>query len=109
MSAVTLEQLMASPPLRTTEANLPDGRRCTISELPVAVIDRVRTSAEDEQVNMDDVVYVVAYALSGNKPTDKALEAVRESFGAGAVMAIYTEALRFSHLSPDAVEQEKKR
>ncbi|WP_257294481.1 hypothetical protein [Endozoicomonas sp. YOMI1] len=109
MKLTSLPALLENPPLRTTVITLDNGTGCQIYELPIAVIDRVRTISEnDDQVDLDDVVYVAVYALAGRKPTDQELETVSERFGSRSVMAIYTEALKFSQLLPDAIEQEKK-
>ena len=109
MKVTSLTALLENPPLRTTVITLDNGVGCQIHELPISVIDRVRTiSEDDDQVDMNDVVYVAVYALAGRKPTDQELEAVSERFGTRSVMTIYTEALKFSQLSVDAIDQEKK-
>ena len=110
MTLTTLAALLENPPLRTTELRLNDSIICKIYELPVSVFDRVRaiSEKEDDDVNMDDIVYVAAWALAGRKPTDKELAAISDRFGTLSVMAIYFEALKFSQLDVGAVEREKK-
>ena len=110
MTLTTLAALLENPPLRTTELRLNDSIICKIYELPVSVFDRVRaiSEEEDDDVNMDDIVYVAAWALAGRKPTDKELVAISDRFGTRSVMAIYFEALKFSQLDVGAVEREKK-
>ena len=109
MTHTTLAALLENPPLRTTELRLNDSIICKIHELPVSVFDRVRTiSEEDDDVNMDDIVFVAAWALAGRKPTDEELAAISDRFGTRSVMAIYFEALKFSQLDVGAVEREKK-
>ena len=110
MTLTTLAALLENPPLRTTELRLNDSIICKIHELPVSVFDRVRAISEedDDDVNMDDIVYVAAWALAGRKPTDDELAAISDRFGTRSVMAIYFEALKFSQLDVGAVEREKK-
>lgn len=109
MNHTSLAALLEHPPVRTTTVQLDDGVSAQIHELPISVIDRVRAiSEDDDQVDMADVVFVATYALTGRKPTDAELTIVSERFGTRAVMTIYTEALKFSQLSDDAIEQEKK-
>ena len=110
MTLTTLAALLENPPLRTTELRLNDSIICKIYELPVSVFDRVRTISEeeDDDVNMDDIVFVAAWALAGRKPTDDELAAISDRFGTRSVMAIYFEALKFSQLDVGAVEREKK-
>ena len=110
MTLTTLTALLENPPLRTTELRLNDSITCKIYELPVSVFDRVRIISEEEknEVNIDDIVFVAAWALAGRKPTDKELIAISERFGTRSVMAIYFEALKFSQLDAGAVEREKK-
>ena len=109
MTHTTLAALLENPPLRTTELRLNDSITCKIHELPVSVFDRVRTiSEEDDDVNMDDIVFVAGWALAGRKPTDEELAAISDRFGTRSVMAIYFEALKFSQLDVGAVEREKK-
>ena len=103
-----LEQLLDNPPLKSTTYTMEDGRDCLIHELPIAVIEQVQRIGEDGSAHWDDIVQVVARALAGRKPTDKERQAVREQFGASTVMAVYMQALKFSRLSGDAIEQEKK-
>ena len=109
MTPTSLAALMEHPPVRTNIISLDDGVSCAIHELPISVIDRVRTiSEDDDHVDMSDVVYVATYALTGRKPTDAELATVSERFGTRSVMTIYTEALKFSQLDSGAIEQEKK-
>ncbi|USE39242.1 hypothetical protein [Endozoicomonas sp. SCSIO W0465] len=109
MNYDSLAALLEHPPVRTTLVTLPNDVTCQIHELPISAIDRVRTiSEDDDQVDMSDVVYVATWALAGREPTDKELVTVSDRFGTSSVMAIYTEALRFSQLGADAIEQEKK-
>lgn len=110
MTPVSIEALFAHPPVRTTVIKLADGTACTIHELPVSVIDKVRTisTTSHDNVNMTNVCYVATYALTGRKPTDAELKTVADEFGTRSVMKIYTEALKFSQLNEDAIEQEKK-
>ena len=109
MNTTSLAALLEHPPVRTTTLILDDGSSCILHELPISVIDRVRSiSKETDQVNMDDVVFVATWALAGRKPTDKELDTVSDRFGTRSVMTIYFESLKFSQLSDDAVELEKK-
>ena len=109
MNHVNLTALLAHPPVRTTIIKLDDGSNCQIHELPIAVIDRIRSiSKDDSGNNMANVIYVATWSLAGRKPTDTELTTVRERFGTGSVLKIYKEALTFSQLNDDAIEQEKK-
>ncbi len=109
MNYNSLAELMEHPPVRTTKVTLSNDVICQIYELPISAIDRVRIISEDsDQVNMSDVVYVATWAIAGHKPTEKEVAGVSDRFGTSSVMEIYTEALRFSQLSKDAIEQEKK-
>ena len=109
MNHTSLAALLAHPPVRTTILELDDGSACQIHELPIAVIDRIRSiSKDDSGDDMANVIYVATWSLAGRKPTDTELTTVRERFGTGSVLKIYKEALTFSQLSDDAIEQEKK-
>ena len=109
MNHTSLAALLEHPPVRTTIVTLDDGVSAQIHELPISVIDRVRRlSNSDDSVNMNDVAFVATWALTGRDPTEAELTTVCERFGTRAVMLIYTEALKFSQLSDDAIEQEKK-
>lgn len=109
MNHASLASLLAHPPVRTTILELDDGSACQIHELPIAVIERVLAIRGDNNADdMANVIYVVTWSLAGRNPTDAELTTVREQFGTGIVYKIYTEALIFSRLSNDAIEQEKK-
>ena len=89
---------------------LEDGRECRLHELPIGVIEKVRTLSEgkEQDVRLDTIAFVAAHALTGCKPNDDEVRQLVESFGASTVMQIYIEAIKFSQLTPVAVEQEKK-
>ena len=47
MNHTSLAALLAHPPVRTTILELDDGSACQIHELPIAVIDRIRSISKD--------------------------------------------------------------
>ena len=112
MMALTFQELLAQPPLKQTTVTLPDGRDITLHELPVSVLEQVQRVGQQKEDGvshlMHNVTRVVAHALTGRPPTEEEVQDVMETFGASAVMFIYYEALKFSRLGPDALDETKK-
>lgn len=106
------ESLLANPPLKTTSITLEDGRKVKIHELPVFVIEDVQDIGQHNSGNirlvMEEVVRVVAHSLLGRIPTPEELGRVRETFGISTVMFIYYEALKFSRLGSNSLDETKK-
>ncbi len=107
----TLAELLKSPPLKTEPLTLPDGRSVTLHELPVAVIDEVQKVGEQSEHDdslMKKITRIAAHALAGRPPTDDELKTIGDTFGASVVMFIYYEALKFSRLGPNSLNETKK-
>ncbi|MCW7552131.1 hypothetical protein NX722_05620 [Endozoicomonas gorgoniicola] len=109
---LNFEQLIDKPPLKTCNFTLDDGRDVTLHELPLSVIEDVQYVGQQEDDNvgsiMKSIVCVVAHSLLGRPPEPDELKQLRERFGASAMMAIYYEALKFSRLGPDDLDETKK-
>ncbi len=109
---LTFEDLLNNPPLKTTTITLPDKREVRLYELPLSVMKYVQSVGREgkDGVNsvMDSITLVAAHALMGRPPEKKDMDALSERFGTTAVMFIYYEALKFSRLGPDALEETKK-
>ena len=105
------EDLVKSPPLKSTTFQLPDKRTVTLYELTVSVMDDVKKIGQEDADEVDSIMTsisrVSAYALLGRAPTVQELEHVK-GFGTSSVMAIYYKALKFSRLGPESLEETKK-
>lgn len=109
---LTFEELLDRPPLKNTVITLPDKREVLLYELPLSVMKHVQTIGKEGEdgVNhvMDSIILVATQALLGRPPEQKNMDAICQRFGSSTVMFIYYEALKFSRLGPDALEETKK-
>lgn len=109
---LTFSDLLENPPLKSTTITLPDGRDVQLHELPLSVmkyVQRVGKDGEDGVSNvMDSITLVATQALMGRPPEKTDMDTMSERFGTTAVMFIYYEALKFSRLGPDALNDTKK-
>lgn len=112
MMMLDFEGLAARPPMKTTSVTLPDGQQVQMFELPLSVIEDVQEIGQQGDGNvrqlMDNIVRVVAHSLLGRSPTVDELQQIRETFGSSAVMFLYYEALNFSRLGPNSLDEAKK-
>lgn len=109
---LTFEELLNNPPLKTTTITLPDKRQVQLYELPLSVMKYVQSVGREGEDGvshvMDSITLVATQALMGRPPQQEDMDAMSERFGTTAVMFIYYEALKFSRLGPDALEETKK-
>ena len=107
---LNFDDLVKDPPLKTTAIALPDGREVVMHELPLSMMEDIQSTSEESDVSRvtDSIAQVAACALLGRQATDKEVRQLKGSFGTSSVMKVYYEALKFSRLSPDAVDDAKK-
>lgn len=111
---LTFKDLIASPPpLKKTTKTLPDGREYELHQLPLAAIDRVAKQSRAAQENGKDLDWsqfgeVAAQAMLGRPPKPAEVEQMVEKLGSDTVLHIYKDALQFSQLGAEAVEDAKK-
>ena len=110
--SLTFEDLLNNPPLKTTTITLPDRREVQLHELPLSVMKYVQSVGKEGEDGvssvMDGITLVATQALMGRPPEKKDMDALCERFGTTAVMFIYYEALKFSRLGPNALDETKK-
>lgn len=114
MPTLTFKELLASPPpLRKTTGTLPDGREYELYQLPIAAIDRVakmsRSAAENGQdLDWSQFGAIAAEAMLGRQPELMEVEQLVNKLGSDTVAKIYQDAIKFSQLGSEAIDEAKK-
>lgn len=114
MATLTFKDLLASPPpLKKTVKTLPDGREYELHQLPLAAIDRIARQSRTAQENGKDLDWsqfgeVAAQAMLGRTPKAAEVQQLVETLGTDTVLSIYKDALQFSQLGSEAVDEAKK-
>ena len=114
MTALNFEALLAEPPaLKQHTGTLPDGREYLLHQLPLSAIDKIgrlsRTAEESSRdLEWSEFGEIAAQSLLGRKPEPEEVAALVEKLGTDTVLHIYKDAIRFSQLGGEAVDEAKK-
>lgn len=105
--------IQSPPPLKTTTATLPDGREYELHQLPLGMIIRIgelsKTALENSQdLNWNEFGEIAAQAMLGRPPKTSEVKQFVETLGNDTILHIYKQAIRFSQLGEEAVEEAKK-
>ena len=113
MSLTFSDLIKNPPPLRQTTSTLPDGREYKLHQLPLSAIDTIARQSRIAQENAHDLDWsqfgkVAAQAMLGREPKIEEVKQLVDRLGTDTILHIYNEALMFSQLGEEAVDNAKK-
>ena len=114
MTTLTFKELIANPPaMQQTSATLPDGRKYELYKLPMGALLRVAELSKialDKKEELPIKVYggIAAQAVLGRPPKEKEVDQFIDVMGSDTIAHIYRQAISFSQLGVEAIEEAKK-
>lgn len=110
---VSFDELLREPPtLKTKTAELPDGRKYTLHQLPMSALirsnDLAKTAVENaREVDLREFGRIAVQAMLGREPDEEELNRFQQGFSKSVIETIYVDAVRFSQIDEESVAAEK--